>query len=137
MKKLALVLIASLFVLLAGCLLPNFPYAFYVTDQTVITPAPVPTAAPAGDNWVYAPDYGWVYWDNSWVYLNDSWVYWPAFDFNVYQYYRVHPFLQYHHYYGGHQINRSYIPEQDSRGTSRRCGAWATAGSPRPDSRGA
>jgi len=111
MKKLALILIASLFVLLTGCFLP-VPYSFYTGNDVTVAPAP----APEPDGWVYAPDYGWVYWTNgSWVYFNNSWVYWPAFDFNAYHYYRVHPFLQFHNYYGGHQIERNYMPEQDWR----------------------
>ena len=110
MKKLALILIASIFVLLSGCLL--IPY-YTTPNDVVVAPAPAPTA---DYGWVFVPDYGWVYWtDNCWVYYNNGWVYWPTFNVNVYHYYRYHPWETYHHYYtgpGGHP-QRTYVPENE------------------------
>jgi hypothetical protein len=107
MKKIALILLASLFVLLSGCLL--VPYY----GDTV---APVPAAPTVDYGWVFAPDYGWVYWiDGGWVYYNSVWVYWPAFNINVYHYYRYHPWNTYHQYYGGPggHPQRTFIPENE------------------------
>jgi len=110
MRERFLILLAALACSLAGCLVP-YVYADYNAP-----PNAIPEAG-AGMGWVLVPDYGWCYWtDNSWVYLQSrGWVYWPAFNYNVFHYYRSYPYTRYHRYYGGHPMKRGFVSEQDWR----------------------
>lgn len=109
MKKIALILLASVFVFLSGCLFIPY-YSGDNGNNTDVTVAPAP--APEADyGWIFVPDYGWVYWtDNCWVYYNNAWVYWPTFNVNVYHFYRYHPWDKEHQYYRDHP-QKTYIPE--------------------------